>query len=116
MKVAPIACASVRIGDSGELFQEQAAGVAMDQRDVVMAAEQAHDLLGSPSRNRPVSTKMQVKASPIASCTSAAATAESTPRGQPQTTAAALNLRANAPIAWARNAAIVQSPRQPATW
>ena len=32
------------VGDPGELVEEQRAGVAVDQRDVVMlAAEQAHD-------------------------------------------------------------------------
>ena len=34
------------VGDPGELAEEQFARVAVDQRDVVMAAEQAHDLLG----------------------------------------------------------------------
>ena len=34
------------VGDAGELRQEQLAGIAMDQRDVVMAAEQVDDLLG----------------------------------------------------------------------
>ena len=33
------------VGDAGELFEEQPARVTMDQRDVVMAAEEAHDLL-----------------------------------------------------------------------
>ena len=33
------------VGDAGELFEEQVARVAMDQRDVVMAAEQVDDLL-----------------------------------------------------------------------
>src|SRR5207302_9742988 len=34
------------VGDAGELFEEQLARVAMDQRNVVMAAEEADDLLG----------------------------------------------------------------------
>ncbi len=34
------------VGDPGEPLQEQIAGVAMDQRDVVMPAEQVDDLLG----------------------------------------------------------------------
>src|ERR1700730_16061147 len=33
------------VGDAGELFEEQSARIAMDQRDVVMPAEEAHDLL-----------------------------------------------------------------------
>ena len=34
------------VGDAGELAEEQIAGVAVDQRDVVVTAEQADDLLG----------------------------------------------------------------------
>ena len=33
------------VGNPGELVEKQPAGVAMDQRDVVMAAEEPHDLL-----------------------------------------------------------------------
>ena len=40
----------------------------------------------SCSRSRPLSTKMQVSRSPIALCTSSAATVESTPPDRPQTT------------------------------
>src|SRR4051795_6250274 len=34
------------VSNPGELFEEQSARIAMDQRDVVMPAEEAHDLLG----------------------------------------------------------------------
>ena len=42
------------VGDAGELAEEQVAGVAMDERDVVVVAEQRHDLLAPrPARSRP---------------------------------------------------------------
>ena len=75
------------VGDAGELVEEQPARIAMDQRNVVMAAEEAaRPPRPRPARNRPVSTKMQVSWSPIASCSSTAATAELTPPERPQTT------------------------------
>src|SRR5437868_6265058 len=36
----------LRVDNPGELLEEQAASVTMDQRDVVVPAEEAHDLLG----------------------------------------------------------------------
>ena len=70
----------------------------------------------SPLRISPVSTNTQVSWEPIALCTSAAATAESTPPDRPQI--------ARPPPTWARMAStavstkfsIVQSEDSPATW
>ena len=41
------------VGDAGELVEKQVAGVAMHQRDVVVAAEQAHDLLRLAQAQQP---------------------------------------------------------------
>ena len=42
------------IGDAGELAEEQSRRVAMHERDVVMVAEQRHDLAPPrPARSRP---------------------------------------------------------------
>ena len=49
----------------------------------VAATKSRSTCSGSPARSRPWSTKTQVRWSPMARCTSAAATAESTPAGQP---------------------------------
>jgi len=57
---------------------------------------------------------MQVSWSPIASCSSTAATDESTPPDSPQTTLPAPTWARIAWTACVRNAFIVQSPRQPA--
>src|SRR6185437_7637716 len=34
------------VGDAGELFEKEGAGVAVDQWDVVVAEEEPHDLFG----------------------------------------------------------------------
>ena len=104
------------VGDAGELGKKQIAGVAMDERDVVMAAEQVDDLLGLAGAQQ---ARYRQR------CRSA---------GRRSPRAAAPRRRPNRPrprgrrrhlpwptwrrmrsIAWARNRAIVQSPRQPAT-
>ena len=41
------------VGDPGELVEKQAARVAMNQRDVVMAAEEAHHLLALTRPQQP---------------------------------------------------------------
>ena len=75
------------IADAVERAEEQLGGVDMDQRDVVVVAEQvARPRSASSSRIRPWSTKMQVSWSPIASWISTAATEESTPPDRPQIT------------------------------
>ena len=70
----------------------------------------------SSSRSRPLSTKMQVSRSPIALCSSTAATVESTPPDKPADDAAVADrARESAPTLSSTNDAIVQSPRQPQT-
>ena len=62
-------------------------GLDVHERDVVVVAEQRHDLARPrPARSRPWSTKTQVSWSAIASWISTAATAESTPPERPQMT------------------------------
>jgi hypothetical protein len=58
---------------------------------------------------------MQVNCSPMASWISTAATEESTPPESPQTTRREPTWARILAIAWSRNAAMVQSPAQPAT-
>jgi hypothetical protein len=58
----------------------------VDQRDVVVVAEQGDDLLGLVLAHQAVSTKTQVSWSPIASWISTAATELSTPPDRPQIT------------------------------
>ena len=75
------------VGDAGERGEESVAGFDVDQRDVVVVAEQrARPPRPRPARIRPWSTKTQVSWSPIASWISTAATAESTPPDRPQIT------------------------------
>jgi hypothetical protein len=62
---------------------------------------------------KPWSTKMQVSWSPMASCSSTAVTAESTPPDSPQITRSKPTWRLMRWIASSLNDAMVQSPRQP---
>ena len=66
-------------------------------------------------RSTPLSTKMQVRRSPIARWISSAATAESTPPLRPQTTLPSPTCRRMRAVASSMNDAIVQSPVQPQT-
>ena len=72
----------------------------------------------SPSRSRPLSTKMQVSWSPIARCTSAAATDESTPPRQPADRAARrrpARARARPRRRRTRPSSIGRQPQMPST-
>ena len=70
---------------------------------------------GSSARSSPLSTKMQVSWSPTAACTSAAATAESTPPESAQITWPLPTCSRVVRIDSSTKLAAVQSPEQPAT-
>ena len=69
----------------------------------------------SPARKRPLSTKMHVSWSPMAACSSAAATDESTPPESPSTTWCSPTVSRISRIFSSMKLSVVQSPLAPQT-
>ena len=87
---------ALRVGHAFEPFQKKFRGVFVLQLDLEMAAKNfLHDFRLARARSRPLLTKMQVSWSPMALCSSAAATLESTPPLKPRMTRSVADLRAN---------------------
>ena len=84
------------VGDPGQRGQEPLLRRRRPSaRTPVAATKSRSTCSASPARSRPWSTKTQVSWSPIARCTSAAATAESTPPDRPQIDPLVADLRAD---------------------
>ena len=87
----------LRVGDAGERVEEPLGASTTLSRTPVAATKSLSTCSASPARSRPWSTKTQVSWSPTARCTSAAATAESTPPDSPQITRLVADLRPGSP-------------------
>jgi hypothetical protein len=72
------------LGDAVELVEELVAGTHVDELDALERWKVSTTCSPSSLRIRPVSTNTHVSCGPMALCTSAAATAESTPPERPQ--------------------------------
>ena len=79
-----------------QALEKARAGVDRLDAEVERVARKCITRCASSRRSTPLSTKMQVSWSPMARCTSAAATVESTPPLSPQTTPARADARADA--------------------
>ena len=105
------------IGLAGEPGEELLFGVHVDQRDVVVVAEQGDDLLGLVQPHQPVVDEDagQLVADRLVD-QHRGDRAESTPPDRPQMTLPSPTWARISSILVLRNSAIVQSPARPQTW